>query len=61
MNKDKAIAAVYKILPMYEEVVETQSEMVYRAYLAYLSNRVDMGLLLALMLTMTKFVARCST
>ena len=38
MNKDKAIAAVYKILPMYEEVVETQSEMVYRAYLAYLSR-----------------------
>lgn len=38
MNKDKAIAAVYKILPMYEEVLETQSEMVYRAYLAYLSR-----------------------
>lgn len=38
MNKDKAIAAVYKILPIYEEVVETQSEMVYKAYLAYLSR-----------------------
>lgn len=38
MNKDKAIDAVYKILPMYEEVVETKSEIVYKAYLAYLSR-----------------------
>jgi len=38
MNKDKTIASIYKILPMYEEVVETQSEVVCRAYLAYLSR-----------------------
>lgn len=38
MSENRMIDAVYKILPLYEEVVETKSEMVYRAYLAYLSR-----------------------
>lgn len=38
MNKEKVIAAIYKVLPLYEETVETSSEMVERAYIAYLSR-----------------------
>lgn len=38
MSKNKRIDGIYKILPMYENVLETKDDEVLNDYLAYLSR-----------------------
>lgn len=40
MSKNKTVDAIYKILPLFENVKQTGSEMLLENYLAYL-NRVS--------------------